>query len=93
MRAHRTLVVSAVLGLALVVPTAAFGRALIIGGSTSVLPLAQKLAAAYHKAYPTIPTRKSPVVSPTSASAASTKAASTSATPRATRSKASTRTG
>lgn len=50
MRAHRTLVITAVLGLALVVPTAAFGRALIIGGSTSVLPLAQKLASAYHKA-------------------------------------------
>ena len=28
---------------------------LIIGGSTSVLPLAQKLATAYHKAYPKIP--------------------------------------
>jgi len=49
-RAHRTLVISAVLGLALVLPAAAFGRPLIIGGSTSVLPLAQKLAAAYHKA-------------------------------------------
>jgi len=49
-RAHRTLVITVVLGLALAVPTAAFGRALIIGGSTSVLPLAQKLAAAYHKA-------------------------------------------
>jgi phosphate transport system substrate-binding protein len=48
-RAHRTLVISAVLGLALVLPAAAFGRPLIIGGSTSVLPLAQKLAAAYHK--------------------------------------------
>ncbi len=50
MRAHRTLVVTAVLGLTMIVPAAAFGRALIIGGSTSVLPLAQKLAAAYHKA-------------------------------------------
>ena len=31
---------------------------LIIGGSTSVLPLAQKLATAYHKAYPNIPAPK-----------------------------------
>ncbi len=30
-------------------------KRLIIGGSTSVLPLAQKLASAYHKAYPSIP--------------------------------------
>ncbi len=50
MRVHRTLVVSAIVGLILAVPAAAFGRALIIGGSTSVLPLAQKLASAYHKA-------------------------------------------
>ena len=50
MRAHRTLVLTVVIGLALAVPSAALGRALIIGGSTSVLPLAQKLAAAYHKA-------------------------------------------
>lgn len=50
MRAHRTLVISAVLSLALLAPAAALGRSLIIGGSTSVLPLAQKLAAAYHKA-------------------------------------------
>ena len=33
-------------------------KRLIIGGSTSVLPLAQKLATAYHKAYPKIPTPK-----------------------------------
>ena len=50
MRPHRTLVVSFVAVLVLAVPSVAFGRALIIGGSTSVLPLAQKLAAAYHKA-------------------------------------------
>ncbi len=55
MRAHRTLVVSLILALALAVPTAAAARRLIIGGSTSVLPLAQKLATAYHKAYPRIP--------------------------------------
>ncbi len=55
MRAHRTLVVSAILALVLAVPAAAAARQLIIGGSTSVLPLMQKLAAAYHKAYPKIP--------------------------------------
>jgi phosphate transport system substrate-binding protein len=37
------------------VPTAAMGSRLLIGGSTSVLPLMQKLAAAYHKAFPSIP--------------------------------------
>ena len=49
MRALRTLVFAAVLALALLVPASALARQLIIGGSTSVLPLAQKLAAAYHK--------------------------------------------
>ena len=56
MRAHRTLIVSLALTLALALPAGAMGRRLIIGGSTSVLPLAQKLATAYHKAYPKIPT-------------------------------------
>jgi phosphate transport system substrate-binding protein len=55
LRAHRTLILSLVLTLALVVPTAAMGSRLLIGGSTSVLPLMQKLAAAYHKAFPSIP--------------------------------------
>jgi len=55
-RAHRTLIVSLVLTLALALPAAAMASRLIIGGSTSVLPLAQKLASAYHKAYPKIPT-------------------------------------
>jgi phosphate transport system substrate-binding protein len=55
LRAHRTLLVSLALALALAVPAAASARRLIIGGSTSVLPLAQKLAAAYHHAYPHIP--------------------------------------
>ncbi len=49
MRALRTLVLSAVTALALLVPASALARPLIIGGSTSVLPLAQKLAALYHK--------------------------------------------
>lgn len=54
MRAHRTLVVSLILALILAVPAGAAARRLIIGGSTSVLPLMQKLASAYHKAYPRI---------------------------------------
>jgi phosphate transport system substrate-binding protein len=48
-RAHRTLIVSLALALVLAIPAVAAGRALIIGGSTSVLPLAQKLASAYHR--------------------------------------------
>jgi phosphate transport system substrate-binding protein len=51
-RAHRTLIVSLALGLVLAVPAGAAARRLIIGGSTSVLPLAQKLATAYHQAFP-----------------------------------------
>jgi phosphate transport system substrate-binding protein len=54
-RAHRTLVVSVILALVLAVPAGAAAKRLIIGGSTSVLPLMQKLATAYHKAYPKIP--------------------------------------
>jgi phosphate transport system substrate-binding protein len=57
-RAHRTLAISVLLGLLLLVPAAAFGRSLILGGSTSVLPLAQKLASAYHRAYPKLPQPK-----------------------------------
>jgi phosphate transport system substrate-binding protein len=53
-RAHRTLIVSLILAGVLAVPASAAARRLIIGGSTSVLPLAQKLASAYHKAYPKI---------------------------------------
>ncbi len=54
MRAHRTLVVSIILALVLAVPAGAIAKRLIIGGSTSVLPLMQKLATAYHHAYPKI---------------------------------------
>ncbi len=50
----RPLVVSLTLILLLAVPATASARRLIIGGSTSVLPLAQKLATAYHRAYPHI---------------------------------------
>ncbi len=58
MRVHRTLLVSIVLSLALAVPAGALAKRLIIGGSTSVLPLAQKLATAYHQAYPKLPAPK-----------------------------------
>jgi phosphate transport system substrate-binding protein len=52
LRAHRTLVVTLAIVLALAIPAGALGKRLIIGGSTSVLPLATKLAQAYHKAFP-----------------------------------------
>jgi phosphate transport system substrate-binding protein len=55
LRAQRTLILSLVLALALAVPAAASARRLILGGSTSVLPLAQKLATAYHKANHKVP--------------------------------------
>jgi phosphate transport system substrate-binding protein len=57
-RAHRTLIVSLILALALAVPAGAAARRVIIDGSTSMLPLVQKLAAAYHKAFPKIPAPK-----------------------------------
>jgi phosphate transport system substrate-binding protein len=58
-RAHRTLAVAATIVLSLAVPTAAVAaKQLIIGGSTSVLPLQQKLAAAYHHQFPHIPEPK-----------------------------------
>jgi phosphate transport system substrate-binding protein len=56
-RAHRTLKSLSLIILALLVAapaTSAGSRRLIIGGSTSVLPLAKKLAAAYHHAFPRI---------------------------------------
>jgi phosphate transport system substrate-binding protein len=58
LRAHRTLILTLILTLALAVPATALAKQLILGGSTSVLPLAQKLATAYHKAFPKIPTPK-----------------------------------
>jgi phosphate transport system substrate-binding protein len=57
-RAIRTLMISLALALMLALPASALGKRLILGGSTSVLPLAQKLAAAYHKAFPRIPEPK-----------------------------------
>jgi phosphate transport system substrate-binding protein len=58
MRAHRTLILTLALALVLAVPAAAAAKRLIIGGSTSVLPLAQKLATAYHATFPKIPAPK-----------------------------------
>ncbi len=58
MRAHRTLIVSVIIALILAVPAGAAASRLLLGGSTSVLPLAQKLAAAYHHAYPKLPEPK-----------------------------------
>ncbi len=52
---HRILIVFACVALVLAAPVSAIAaKRLIEGGSTSVLPLAQKLAAAYHKAFPKI---------------------------------------
>jgi phosphate transport system substrate-binding protein len=58
LRAQRSLVLTLILTLSLAVPATAMAKRLIIGGSTSILPLAQKLATAYHKAYPKIPAPK-----------------------------------
>ncbi|HEY4428630.1 MAG TPA: phosphate ABC transporter substrate-binding protein [Solirubrobacteraceae bacterium] len=44
--------------MVLAIPASAAAKRLIIGGSTSVLPLAQKLASAYHQAFPRIPAPK-----------------------------------
>jgi phosphate transport system substrate-binding protein len=56
---HRSIIVSAILALALAAPASAVAsKRLIIDGSTSMLPLVEKLATAYHKAYPKIPTPK-----------------------------------
>ena len=58
MRALRTLIISTGVILVLAVPTFALARPLVLGGSTSVLPLAEKLATAFHKAYPHVPRPK-----------------------------------
>ncbi len=50
MRTTRTLTVSLIAALALAAPAAAGARALLIDGSTSVFPLMNQLAGAYHKA-------------------------------------------
>jgi phosphate transport system substrate-binding protein len=48
-RAHRSLTLALTTALVLAVPSGAAAKQLIVGGSTSMLPLVQKLAAAYHK--------------------------------------------
>jgi phosphate transport system substrate-binding protein len=53
-RPHRTLIVSIAIALILAVPATATAKRLIIDGSTSMLPMTQKLATAYHKAFPKI---------------------------------------
>jgi phosphate transport system substrate-binding protein len=55
LRAHRTLIVSLILGLVLAGSASAAPKRLLIDGSTSMLPLVQKLAAAYHKSFPKLP--------------------------------------
>jgi phosphate transport system substrate-binding protein len=59
-RAHRTLKALPLVLVTLIVaaPAGAAAKRLIVGGSTSVLPLAQKLAAAYHHQFPRIPEPK-----------------------------------
>jgi phosphate transport system substrate-binding protein len=58
-RAHRTLIlIPAILAIALAAPAGAAPKRLLIDGSTSMLPLVQKLATAYHKAFPKIPAPK-----------------------------------
>lgn len=59
MRAYRTLILSTVVSLALIAPASALAaKRLIIDGSTSMLPLVEKLATAYHKQFPRIPEPK-----------------------------------
>jgi phosphate transport system substrate-binding protein len=58
LRAHRTLIVSLILSVVLVATASAAPKRLLIDGSTSMFPLVQKLAAAYHKAFPKIPEPK-----------------------------------
>jgi phosphate transport system substrate-binding protein len=56
---HRTLVVSAILAVALLAPASAMAsKRLVIAGSTSMLPLVEKLAVAYHKQFRKIPAPK-----------------------------------
>ncbi|HTD08967.1 MAG TPA: substrate-binding domain-containing protein [Solirubrobacteraceae bacterium] len=56
---HRTLVVSAILAVSLLAPASAMAsKRLVIAGSTSMLPLVEKLAVAYHKEFHKIPAPK-----------------------------------
>jgi phosphate transport system substrate-binding protein len=56
-RVHR-LILPLTLALVLAAPASAMAKRLIIDGSTSMLPLVQKLATAYHKAYRHVPAPK-----------------------------------
>jgi phosphate transport system substrate-binding protein len=56
---HRILIVSAILALVLIAPASAMAsKRLVIAGSTSMLPLVEKLSVAYHKTFPKIPAPK-----------------------------------
>jgi phosphate transport system substrate-binding protein len=56
---HRTIILSAIVAIALAAPAGALAsKRLIIDGSTAMLPLVEKLAVAYHKEFPKIPTPK-----------------------------------
>jgi phosphate transport system substrate-binding protein len=56
---HRTIILSAIVAIALAAPASALAsKRLIIDGSTSMLPLVEKLAAAYHKEFHKIPAPK-----------------------------------
>jgi phosphate transport system substrate-binding protein len=56
---HRTIILSAIIAIALAAPAGALAsKRLIIDGSTSMLPLVEKLAAAYHKEFRKIPAPK-----------------------------------
>ena len=56
MRAHRTLILAVTFAVVIAMPASALAaKRLIIGGSTSVLPLQEKLAALYHKEHHSIP--------------------------------------
>jgi len=56
-RVHR-LILPLTIALVLAAPASAMAKRLIIDGSTSMLPLVQKLASAYHQAYRRIPAPK-----------------------------------
>jgi len=54
-RSKRTLAIALAALAVMALPAIAFGRPIFVGGSTSVEPLAKKLAAAYHHAFPKRP--------------------------------------
>jgi phosphate transport system substrate-binding protein len=54
-RVFRTFAISLTIAVFLAIPAVAGSRQLILSGSTAMLPMVQKLAGAYHKAFPHIP--------------------------------------